>query len=113
MNVPLQMRAVSRGRFQKSRVVTSAGRVLPSWIFQCDEVACSCPDGSVACCATAAECSCGTTGNGPSACTHGHGNGHPHPGGATGNCPEHHESFSCNAGEFTCYNVTGNAEPCN
>jgi hypothetical protein len=120
MNLPLQMRAVSRGRFQQSRIVSSAGRVRPSWRFVCDRIACSCPDGSVACCDSESDCSCGNiggTGNGPAGCT---GElwglfqaGHMHQGGAVGKCNEHHEPISCIAGEFTCYDANGNQGACN
>jgi hypothetical protein len=68
MNLPLQMRAVSRGRFSKSQIVNSAGRVLPSWTLLCDPpmVACSCnTNGNITttCCAPN-ECTCdgGTAG---------------------------------------------------
>jgi hypothetical protein len=109
MNLPLQMSAVSRGRFQKSRIVSSAGRVHPSWGFFCTHVACSCANGTVACCDSANQCSCdNVTGN--AACAgfggHGHHAGNPHTGGAAGECGTI-SSF------IDCYDDQGNAGPCN
>jgi hypothetical protein len=113
MNLPLQMCAVSRGRFQKSRIVSSAGRVLPSWQFLCDQIACGCPDGSVACCDSEIDCSCGPN-NGPAGCT-GKGGGRTagqhHDGGATGTCSDLgglHGHFDCDkTGNIKCYDTKG------
>jgi hypothetical protein len=89
MNLPLQMCAVSRGPFQKLRIVSSAGGIIPggffSWQFNCNKVACSCPDGTVACCSDTKDCSCVDNGQsapaGPAGCngpgrTHKAGNKH-------------------------------------
>jgi hypothetical protein len=114
MNLPLQMRAVSRRNFSKSRAGSSAGRVLPSWKFVCDQVACSCPDGSVVCCGSSADCTCGNTptqGNGPAACS-GFGNpGKKHPRGAIGHwfTPG---PIDCSKDAITCFAVDNTAEKC-
>jgi hypothetical protein len=107
MNLPLQMRAVSRGRFQKSRIVSSIGRVLPSWVFECDNVACSCTNNgvtTVACCDTADQCSC--TPNAGCTGRPGHGNGHAHKKGAKG-------SGTATTATFYCLGDNGTAEVCN
>jgi hypothetical protein len=114
MNLPLQMRAVSRGRFPTSRIVTSAGRVLPSWKFVCDQVACSCQDGSVVCCDSAAACTCGNTGgpgNGPAACNGYASPGHKHPRGAIGH-RFNEGPVDCSKDAITCFDVNNNAEAC-
>jgi hypothetical protein len=108
MNLPLQIGAVSRGPLQKSRSVSSAGRVFPSWMFICDSpnIACSCPDNSVACCDSTDTCNCDGPKGSQAGCTPERhrprvpGNHHYR---ATGECPEHHEALHCAAGEFTCY----------
>ena len=62
MNLPLQMRAVSRSSFQKAQILNSAGRVLPSYEPLCTnagEYVCSCTEGSICCPAAAGDpCSC-------------------------------------------------------
>jgi hypothetical protein len=116
MNLPLQMRAVSRGPFSKSRNVSSAGRVVPSWLFVCDPpmVACSCANGSVECC-SAGQCQCDGSGN--AGCnarnsSRAAGTGHEHPGGATGHCLDA-KTLSCISGDFRCFDAKEKGGPCN
>jgi hypothetical protein len=108
VNLPPQMRAVSRAAFPKSRFVGPAGQVHPSWLFICNppSTACSCSDNSVTCCDQSEECSCGAGGTGPAACVARgqHGNGHPH----------HHAKGNCAQGPLNCYDsAAGPAVPCN
>jgi hypothetical protein len=115
MNLPLQMRAVSRGPFSKSRIVSSAARVVPSWLFVCDPpmVACSCTNGSVACC-NAGQCICDGSGN--AGCQardpfHAAPTPHEHAGGATGHCRDA-KVLSCIKGDFRCFNAQEIGGPC-
>jgi len=107
MKLPLQMRAVPRGSFSKTRTVGSVGRVRPSWQFVCDRVACGCSgDGSVACCDIESDCSCDAN-NKNAGCT-GRGGGRlagkSHLGGASGKCTDPHGHLQCDkTGDIICY----------
>jgi hypothetical protein len=112
MNLPLQMRAVSRGPFRRSRIAGSAGRVLPSWLFICDPpmVACSCADNSVACCTSADSCNCNGPTGAEAGCTpktrwpRSSDTPDRHPGGARGN--------GWFGSPIDCYDATGASDGC-
>src|SRR5579872_4197680 len=64
MNLPLQVRAVARGRFAKSRAVGMPGQVVPSFTFVCNppNVACVCGN-KTGCCGPLQPCNCDGSGN--------------------------------------------------
>jgi hypothetical protein len=111
MNLPLQMCAVSRGRLPNSRIASSVGHVIPSWNFECDQVACSCTNNgvtTVACCDNETQCSC--TPDAGCSGRPGHGNGHPHKKGAKGSGTATTAKFYCLADNGT---PNGTTEVCN
>jgi hypothetical protein len=115
MNLPLQVRAISRGSLQKSRIAGSAGQVLPSWLFVCDPpmVACSCSDNSVACCDQGVPCNCGAGGTGPAGCGVIHSSyGTANVGGASGHCKPKKGHLDCAQGNITCFDVNDNPVTC-
>jgi hypothetical protein len=112
MNLPLQMRAVSRGFIAKSRVVRPVGGVVPSWLYVCDPplVACGCSGSSGVACCSPNDCTCDKNGN--PACL---GYGTPpaampiqYPEGALGFCNDasaHPASYCIDATDITCYDA--------
>jgi hypothetical protein len=57
MNLPLQMPAVSRGRFSQTRAAILAERVFPSAQNLCNGTLCACTNGIV-CCQGGDPCNC-------------------------------------------------------
>src|SRR5580658_10250975 len=84
MNLPLQMRAVSRGSFSRSRIANSGGEVFPSLERFClpPNVACSCPNGIICCPDPNGQTPCTCDGSGNPMCGgfggHGLGTKHHH-----------------------------------
>lgn len=64
MKLPLQMQAVSRGRFSQSRNATLAGNLFPSAQNLCNGTLCACPNGIV-CCDKGQSCGCDDVSNRP------------------------------------------------
>jgi hypothetical protein len=61
MILPLQMPAVSRGRFSPSRIASLYAGVLPSAQNLCNGTLCACANG-LACCTQGQSCTCSPAG---------------------------------------------------
>jgi hypothetical protein len=98
MNLPLQMRAVARAPFGKARILSSAGRVLPSFEQLCTglgEYVCSCSEGSI-CCPAAAGDPCTCNANNYPTCQAFWGPGHHHDD-ATIECHDGGQKVDCHS----------------